>query len=169
MSTAEWAILFGSVGAVTGIGSLLLGIFEWGMSRRRAIKVIAFVEQFWPARYQGEIVPLEERDWSGIRLHLVNEGRLVAIDLAGFLDRKTGKQYVFHGPDEFPAQLHPHELIDVRGQPAEEWRGALRKGATFIPYAKDTGGRTYRGKYDKDFHERAKQLAAQYDADVTEA
>ena len=156
-------------GAVTATVLALLRGAEFLKAERRAVSVVAFVERFWPARYQGEVVPLEEREWSGIRLHLVNEGRTVAIDLVGFLDRKTGKQYVIHGPQQLPAQLQPRDILDVRGQPGQEWRAVLREGATFIPYAEDTGGRKYRGKYDKDFHERVKQLVVQYDTEVTEA
>ena len=97
-------------------------------------------------------------------MHLVNEGRPTTIDSVGFLDRKTGEAYVIFGPESLPVHLQRNDTLDVRGNPGEEWRAALRSGATFLPYAEDTEGRIHKGNYDKRFHEQARKLAVQYDA-----
>ncbi len=155
--------VYGAV-AATVLG--LLRVFQFWTTERRAVRVMAFVEQFWGARFQNEIVPVKKQDWSGIRMHVVNEGRPIAVDSVGFLNRKTGEAYVIYGPESLPVHLERNHTRDVLGNPGEEWRTALRNGATFVPYAEDREGHIYRGRFDKHFHERAKKLAIQFDNDA---
>ena len=51
--------LYGAV-AATVLG--LLRVFQFWTTERRAVRVMAFVEQFWGARSQNEIVPLEKQE-----------------------------------------------------------------------------------------------------------
>ena len=148
--------------AMAGLG-LAWRLFEWVTVRQRAVKVIAFVEQFRPARCQSEIVPLEKIGWSGVRIHLVNEGRPISIDSAGLLGRKNDTQYVIHGPENLPAQLQTHSTLDIHGNPGEEWKAAVRTGSAFIPYAQDSEGHIYKGRHRKVFDEQARALVAQFD------
>ena len=163
MSTAEWGVALGAIGTISGVGGLLWRVFEWVTVRRRAVKVMAFAEQFHPARNQGEIVPLEKVAWSGVRIHLINEGRPISVDSVGLQDRKTGKQYVVFGPEGLPAQLQTHGTLDIYGDPGEEWKAVVRAGSTFTPYAEDGEGHTYKGWHDKAFDLRVRALVAQFD------
>ena len=147
------------------VGGLGLGwtFFAWVAVRRRVVKVIAFVEQFRAARDQSEIVPLEKMEWSGVRIHLVNEGRPISIDSAGLLDRKNDRQYVIYGPENLPAQLQTHSTLDIDGHPGEEWKAAVRTGSAFIPYAEASEGQIYKGRHRKVFDEQARALVVQFD------
>ena len=157
MSTAEWGLLLGVVGTVTGTGGLVFRIYEWRMTNRPRIRVKGSACAAVPGNrfYYGD--RLSPTHFS---VGVVNIGkRPITVKSVGFQEvkrtftRRRARQWLFEGiPGQLPARLAQTQddvilYTDIGGELGEE----VTSGLKVMPFCKDAEGHTHKGKTDEHF------------------
>ena len=152
MSTAEWGIVLGLIGTLTGTGTLFWRVIEWYLSGRPRLKVVG------SAGRQGQqgpqpIVLYGERfgEPDLITVTAICKGSPLTVTKAGFYDDNCGTRY--HIAPLFghlPARLQRGESVVVAGR-ADALIGEVDSLERLFPYCEDAEERTYRGKTDGHF------------------
>ena len=153
MSTAEWGVLLGAIGTVTGTFGLLWRVFEWWDARRPSIQVTASAGRLITGGGRPFVASGERfGDPDLVTVTAICKGRTATVTKCGFYDRKTKVQYGIPLPifGELPAKLERGEAVTIAAR-AEALTEEVDSFEHIVPFCEDAEGRTYSGKTDDHF------------------
>ena len=153
MSTAEWGVLLGIIGSVTGMASLVWRVFEWWEARRPVIKVLGSAGRLAEAPDGQEVVLYGPRfgEPGVVTVNVINKGRRATVTKVGFYDRESGVRYhIVHRAGQLPAVLDRGQSALVAGN-LDRILEKVSAPGRLLPYCEDAEGRMYTGKVDGHF------------------
>jgi hypothetical protein len=154
MSTAEWGIVLGLVGTITGTSGLLWRVFEWWMAGRSRLKVIGSAGQATPGGGQIWMARGERFGESHVIVDVINVSRRpITVSQVGFLHRAERRSLTIIPaiPQQLPVRLETGEKVTVFGDAQRFLEEAGETTDGFVSYCEDAEDRTYTGKVDWHF------------------
>jgi hypothetical protein len=162
MTTAEWGVLLGAIGTVTGTAGLFWRVFEWWRNNRLDVQVVGSAGQVLMSDsgvFVGKGGRFRE---SEVVVYVINRSRReVTVDAAGFLVErpKRGQPYAMwiNPRGLLPAKLSRGERAQVLAG-VENLQGAVAAGTRLVPFCRDAEGHVHRGKNDEYFEGWVKRM-----------